>query len=152
MSTDTASGTPETTTPATLPKGKQSKAKPAAAKTTASATTTKTAAVKATKSVAPPPTVLTAKAAQRAAAGMKLASDPGRILILSILSAAETNVTDLCGAMRVSQPAASHHLALLRVGGLIEPRRAGKCIYYSLTNRGKMLAAIAGKLAVGEHD
>jgi ArsR family transcriptional regulator len=38
----------------------------------------------------------------------------------------------LCNLLGQSQPAVSHHLALLRVAGLIEPRRAGKHNYYRI--------------------
>jgi ArsR family transcriptional regulator len=41
-------------------------------------------------------------------------------------------VTDLCNRLGQSQPAVSHHLALLRVSGLIESRREGKHNFYSV--------------------
>jgi ArsR family transcriptional regulator len=41
-------------------------------------------------------------------------------------------VTDLCSRLGQSQPAVSHHLALLRVSSLIESRREGKHNYYSV--------------------
>jgi ArsR family transcriptional regulator len=42
------------------------------------------------------------------------------------------HVTDLCNRLGQSQPAVSHHLALLRVSGLIESRREGKHNFYSV--------------------
>jgi ArsR family transcriptional regulator len=39
-------------------------------------------------------------------------------------------VTDLCHRLGQSQPAVSHHLALLRVSGLIESRREVKHNFY----------------------
>ncbi len=51
----------------------------------------------------------------------------------------ELHVTDLCNRLGQSQPAVSHHLALLRVSGLIESRREGKMVLYSLTDSGKTL-------------
>jgi ArsR family transcriptional regulator len=44
----------------------------------------------------------------------------------------ELNVRTLCKLLRQSQPAVSHHLALLRVAGIIECRRDGKHNFYHL--------------------
>jgi len=38
--------------------------------------------------------------------------------------------------VKQSQPATSHHLALLRHGGIIAPRRQGKNNSYALTDAG----------------
>ena len=38
----------------------------------------------------------------------------------------------LCGLLKQSQPAVSHHLALLRVAGLIDCRRDGKHNFYHI--------------------
>jgi len=63
----------------------------------------------------------------------KLLSDETRLRILLYLAqSGELHVTDLCGKLGQSQPAVSHHLALLRVSGLIEARREGKHNFYSV--------------------
>jgi ArsR family transcriptional regulator len=63
----------------------------------------------------------------------KLLSDETRLRILTYLAQNnELHVTDLCERLGQSQPAVSHHLALLRVSGLIEPRREGKHNFYSV--------------------
>jgi ArsR family transcriptional regulator len=63
----------------------------------------------------------------------KLLSDETRLRILFYLAQnSELHVTDLCNRLGQSQPAVSHHLALLRVSGLIEPRREGKHNFYSV--------------------
>jgi len=63
----------------------------------------------------------------------KLLSDETRLRILFYLSrAGEMHVTALCDRLGQSQPAVSHHLALLRVAGLIEARRDGKHNFYSV--------------------
>jgi ArsR family transcriptional regulator len=65
----------------------------------------------------------------------KLLSDETRLRILLYLAqspTSELHVTDLCSRLGQSQPAVSHHLALLRVSGLIESRREGKHNFYSV--------------------
>ncbi len=63
----------------------------------------------------------------------KLLSDETRLRILLYLAQhSELHVTDLWNRLGQSQPAVSHHLALLRVSGLIESRREGKHNYYSV--------------------
>lgn len=63
----------------------------------------------------------------------KLLSDETRLRVLLYLAReGELHVTALCEKLGQSQPAVSHHLALLRVAGLIEARRDGKHNYYSV--------------------
>lgn len=63
----------------------------------------------------------------------KLLSDETRLRILLYLARErELHVTALCEKLGQSQPAVSHHLALLRVAGLIEARRDGKHNFYSV--------------------
>jgi len=63
----------------------------------------------------------------------KLLSDETRLRILFYLAQNhELHVTELCARLGQSQPAVSHHLALLRVSGLIEARREGKHNFYSV--------------------
>jgi ArsR family transcriptional regulator len=63
----------------------------------------------------------------------KLLADETRLKILFFLGREkELHVSALCERLGQSQPAVSHHLALLRVAGLIEPRRDGKHNYYSI--------------------
>ncbi|HUE74056.1 MAG TPA: metalloregulator ArsR/SmtB family transcription factor [Pirellulaceae bacterium] len=63
----------------------------------------------------------------------KLLADETRVRILHyLLQRDELNVRALCLLLSQSQPAVSHHLALLRVAGLIECRRDGKHNFYHL--------------------
>ncbi len=63
----------------------------------------------------------------------KLLSDETRLRILLYLTrCSELHVRALCDRLGQSQPAVSHHLALLRVAGLIESRREGKHNFYHL--------------------
>jgi DNA-binding transcriptional ArsR family regulator len=81
--------------------------------------------------------------ARRAATLLKQASDPTRLLVITLLDEhKEMHVGAICEYLHQSQPATSHHLALLRHGGLIAPRRVGKNNYYSLTDRGEALADV----------
>ena len=77
----------------------------------------------------------------------KLLSDETRLRILFYLALSEEgelHVTELCQRLGQSQPAVSHHLALLRVSGLIESRREGKHNFYSVRTEhfGDMLLSL----------
>lgn len=66
----------------------------------------------------------------------KLLSDETRLrIIMHLVHEQELHVTGLCQLLKLSQPAVSHHLALLRVAGLIDARRDGKHNYYSVQRR-----------------
>jgi len=61
----------------------------------------------------------------------KLLADETRLKILIfLLERGELNVRALCDLLQLSQPAVSHHLALLRLDGLIDLRRDGKHNFY----------------------
>ena len=80
---------------------------------------------------------------RRVAELLKQVSDPTRLQVLMLLSEKERNVSELCSDLGTqSQPAVSHHLALLRHGRLIEPRRSGKHNFYALTEAGRELAQV----------
>jgi ArsR family transcriptional regulator len=61
----------------------------------------------------------------------KLLADETRLRILFyLMQRDELHVRALCELLGHSQPAVSHHLALLRIAGLISARREGKHNYY----------------------
>jgi len=63
----------------------------------------------------------------------RLLADETRLRILYyLLQTEELNVRTLCRLLQQSQPAVSHHLALMRVAGIIECRRDGKHNFYHL--------------------
>jgi ArsR family transcriptional regulator, zinc-responsive transcriptional repressor len=98
---------------------------------------------KATKSaLAINETLLRTKTFQRAANLLKQVSDPTRLQVVSMLSEREHHVGGLCDQFNMSQPAVSHHLALLRHGGIVERRRQGKNNFYTLTDTGFRLSKI----------
>ena len=77
----------------------------------------------------------------------KLLCDPVRLRILVHLrDEGPTCVGDLCQVLGQNQSALSHHLALLRLGGLIECERKGKRNYYAIcpsSPAGAILEAVA---------
>ena len=82
------------------------------------------------------------KQAQQAAIRLKQVSDPTRLKIILMLAEGEKHVGGICEALKQRQPATSHHLALLRHGGIIAPRRQGTNNYYGLTETGEELASV----------
>ena len=106
---------------------------------TAAVVKTKTVA-KATK--AQRDAALRRKRAQQAAILIKHVSDPTRLRIILVLAEGERHVGAICGAVDQSQPATSHHVALLRHTGMIAARRQGKNNFYALTEPGERLASI----------
>ena len=86
------------------------------------------------------------KRAQQAAALLKQVSDPTRLRIILLLAEGERHVGAISVVVDQSQPAVSHHLALLRHGGHIAPRRQGKNNFYGLTERGERLGSIVRKM------
>ena len=81
-------------------------------------------------------------AMHRAATLLKQLSDPTRLQVVTLLSEGERHVGGLCDQFYMSQPAVSHHLALLRHGGIVDRRRQGKNNFYSLTDTGYRLSKI----------
>jgi ArsR family transcriptional regulator, zinc-responsive transcriptional repressor len=86
------------------------------------------------------------KRAQRVATLLKQVSDPTRLQIIQMLTDGEMHVGALCDQLSQSQPAVSHHLALLRHGGIIAPRRQGKNNFYGLTEIGEELSKVVDHL------
>ena len=75
-----------------------------------------------------------------------LLGDPLRLDILLTLAEGERGVTELCTSFGQNQPAISHHLALLRHGGLISPRRQGKQDRYAVTKQGRSVANLVREI------
>ncbi len=63
----------------------------------------------------------------------KMLADPHRLrIVFYLLREPELNVTELCERLSQSQPAVSHHLALLKSAQLLKVRRDGKHNFYSV--------------------
>ncbi|WP_156926347.1 helix-turn-helix transcriptional regulator [Chloroflexus sp. Y-396-1] len=77
---------------------------------------------------------LTDSEATQLAETLSLLAHPIRLRLLTILArhAGHVCVCDLEAALPVKQPTVSHHLRLLRDGGLIEGERRGQWVYYAI--------------------
>jgi ArsR family transcriptional regulator len=60
--------------------------------------------------------------------------DATRLRILGLLLAGEVCVCEIHGALKISQPKASRHLAYLRRAGLVVARREGLWMHYRLAD------------------
>lgn len=61
--------------------------------------------------------------------------DPTRLRLLNLLRENEVCVSSFTEILRHSQPLISRHLAYLRSAGIVEARRDGKWMHYSISNR-----------------
>lgn len=72
--------------------------------------------------------------ATQAAGLLKALGHEGRLMILCFLSGGERSVGELEDLLGARQAAVSQQLARLRAEGLVEARRDGKAIYYSIAD------------------
>jgi ArsR family transcriptional regulator, zinc-responsive transcriptional repressor len=70
-------------------------------------------------------------AVARATATLKLLADETRLRIVWNLLHGEHNVNQLADHLGMQPPAISHHLAKLRLAGVVRTRRDGNRIYYA---------------------
>ena len=74
--------------------------------------------------------------ARELSALLRAVGDPVRLQVLRQLAQnEEMSVTALVQAVRVSQPLLSWHLGVLRRSGLVEMRKEGRLVWYSLNHR-----------------
>lgn len=72
---------------------------------------------------------------RRAADMLKAIAHPVRILIIRYLEdGSKRSVTEIHRKLGIEQSAASHHLVILKDRGVLESKREGKNIWYSLKN------------------
>lgn len=74
-------------------------------------------------------------AASRTCGMLKTLSNPDRLLLLCQISQGERCVSDLEEALDIHQPTLSQQLGVLRDEGLVNTRREGKRIYYSMASK-----------------
>ncbi|MEM7044946.1 MAG: metalloregulator ArsR/SmtB family transcription factor [Pseudomonadota bacterium] len=65
---------------------------------------------------------------------LKALANPNRLMILCFLRDGEYSVSELEEKLELRQPTLSQQLARLREDDLVDTRRDGKQIYYSLSN------------------
>ncbi|HEX7864465.1 MAG TPA: metalloregulator ArsR/SmtB family transcription factor [Variovorax sp.] len=73
-------------------------------------------------------------AAGQAVAVLKLLANEDRLLLLCQLSQGEMCVSDLESVLGIRQPTLSQQLSVLRAEGVVNTRREGKNIYYSVAD------------------
>ena len=80
----------------------------------------------------------------------KLFADETRLRILFCLKGRkELNVQTLCRLVQQTQPAVSHHLALLRMAGVVKMRRAGKHNFYRICGNHEATALLESCFPAG---
>ena len=62
----------------------------------------------------------------------KVLSDPNRLMILDMLSGGELCACVILMKLKITQPTLSHHMKTLCDGGIVNGRKEGKWMYYSL--------------------
>jgi DNA-binding transcriptional ArsR family regulator len=76
------------------------------------------------------------KKLERAAYVLKAVAHPVRIGIIDLLDQRnDISVNELCELLNCEQSLISHHLTKMRDKGILEAKREGKNIYYSLTDK-----------------
>lgn len=63
---------------------------------------------------------------------LKAMSDENRLRIMDLLREKEYNATELLAVMDFGQSTLSHHMKLLMRAGVVNARKSGKWIHYSL--------------------
>lgn len=72
--------------------------------------------------------------ARKASDFLKALSHENRLLLLCLLAERERSVGELENILSLRQPTVSQQLARLRYDGLVETRREGKTIFYSIAD------------------
>jgi len=65
----------------------------------------------------------------------KALGDETRQRMLSLLHSREMCVCELITALSMTQPTTSHHLKILEEANLVQSRKEGKWVFYSITNQ-----------------
>jgi DNA-binding transcriptional ArsR family regulator len=72
---------------------------------------------------------------ESAASKLRAISHPLRIAVIDLLAnGRKMSVTEIYQSLDIEQATASHHLNILKNKGILDSKREGKKIYYSLRN------------------
>jgi len=66
---------------------------------------------------------------------LKALSDPNRLMIVDMLSCGELCACKILERLKILQPTLSHHMRVLRGCGLVNGRKEGKWMHYSLDGK-----------------
>lgn len=80
------------------------------------------------------PEILPMPEAQRMAEFFAVLADPNRLRILSALAYQELCVCDLAASLKLGESAVSHQLRILRSMRVVNYRKAGRNVHYSLAD------------------
>lgn len=72
--------------------------------------------------------------AERASGLLSCMANPDRLMLLCMLVETERNVSELRDLTGIEQPTLSQQLTVLRTEGLVQTRKQGKYVYYSLAS------------------
>lgn len=75
---------------------------------------------------------------------LRLLAEPTRLAALRLIADGALSVNEIASRLGVEQTLLSHHLALLRRGGLVRAHRQGKCWLYGLAPSVRMADAAEG--------
>jgi DNA-binding transcriptional ArsR family regulator len=70
----------------------------------------------------------------RAAEVLKTVSHPARLRIIELLERGERSVTEIQDCLGITQSLTSQHLSNMRVRGVLQSRKNGNMVYYSVKN------------------
>ena len=82
---------------------------------------------------------------KRTAVVFKAFCDENRIKILQLLSHGEKCACKLLEELNVTQPTLSHHMKILCDSGIVEGRKDGKWMHYSISKEGTEYAQMIQK-------
>lgn len=77
---------------------------------------------------------------KRTATIFKAFCDENRIKILQMLQTGEKCACKLLDEMNITQPTLSHHMKILCDSGIVDGRKEGKWMYYSISKTGVKVA------------
>ncbi|RRS01563.1 ArsR/SmtB family transcription factor [Glycomyces terrestris] len=88
---------------------------------------------------------------QAAADALRMLADPTRLKLMWALLQGEENVACLAELTGARPTAVSQHLAKLRLAGLVQTRREGTFVYYSVTADGHLRPLVEQALGHAAH-